>query len=216
MDDAYRNAIAVRDALGAKIRKLEQQLATMAADYDRAVQFISSWEHFAGLGGPRGDSTTTDSRDVTANPSKEFVADQALAVLEAAGVPLSRAQLYEALKNRDVTIVGKDPLVVFSTMLWRMRERIPFYKGRGYWFPDRPFPDGHMPTGDDLLGVPGISKSLYPNGVSDIRVDDEEQNFSVAVVRSGADWAAAFGGNDISAIESDTALEDEKEKDLIG
>ncbi|WP_340643984.1 hypothetical protein [Phenylobacterium sp.] len=141
MTDPYAAALAQKDALAAKINKLNQQLKIAQLDYERAAEFISSWEHFAGIAKDK-EGDTADS--AVANPSKESVADAAKEVLIEKGEPMYRAPLNAALEEKGIIIRGKDPLVVLSTMLWRMKDVVPFHKGVGYWPANTDAPAGYM------------------------------------------------------------------------
>lgn len=74
------------------------------------------------------------------NPPRQQVADAALSLIRAAGKPLGRQELYDELTAKGLVIHGKDPVMVFSTMLWRERSRIARLRGFGYWPADKPYP----------------------------------------------------------------------------
>lgn len=85
-------------------------------------------------------TTSNSQRKRIKNPEREKVVAAALGVIEEAGRPLSRQELYETLSERGLTITGKDPLMVFSTMLWRSKNRIVRLRGHGYWPTNRSYP----------------------------------------------------------------------------
>ena len=74
------------------------------------------------------------------NPKRAKIADDALALIAEVGRPIGRTELFEQLVARGMRLEGKNPLMVFSTMLWRERERIVRLRGFGYWPADKRFP----------------------------------------------------------------------------
>jgi hypothetical protein len=48
-----------------------------------------------------------------------------------------------------MTIQGQDPEAIFSTMMWRQRERVVNQKGFGYWPANRPYAPAHSAPGDN-------------------------------------------------------------------
>lgn len=83
--------------------------------------------------GPQTDSQTVKKR-TTGNSKKEEVAGAARQLLEDAGRPLSRAEMYPLLIEQGLRIAGSNPEMVLSTMLWRAGEAagIVRLKGGGY------------------------------------------------------------------------------------
>lgn len=160
-DAALRNAEARRDTLAAQINTALQQVEEWRKDLRRTEAFITDWHTFAGTeaGPDSGDTETPKSLyrwDPPAgrNSSKEIVAGAAREIIKARGEPVSRTNLYEALIERGLRINGKEPLVVLSTMLWRMRDAVARVKGGGYWLAEVPYePAGYIPG---QLSVHGI------------------------------------------------------------
>ena len=57
-----------------------------------------------------------------------------------------RDKLYDLLKGIGLEVKGADPLVTLSTMLWRMRDKIIHFQGKGYWPQHKPYPPtGYVP-----------------------------------------------------------------------
>lgn len=73
------------------------------------------------------------------NPPKERVGDVVQEILQTEGKPISRETLFSMLPDHGIMLHGKDPQMVFSTMLWRMKERFVRLQGWGYWLTDKPF-----------------------------------------------------------------------------
>jgi hypothetical protein len=136
MDDAYRNAVAQRNAAQAEIANLKMDLAEAQKRFETAERFIQSWHEFAGVNAPPPTTRVPPSarrKEKPRNPSKEEVAQMAVRVLLSKGRPLSRIELFEALKDEGLVLHGQDPIVVLSTMLWRTKHIVSFVKGTGYW-----------------------------------------------------------------------------------
>ncbi|MGO9945198.1 MAG: hypothetical protein ACLPIC_20945 [Rhodoblastus sp.] len=179
-DVALQNAIALRDELTAacgdlaqKIADLSSQKADTESRLTKVSAFISDWYAYAGGKSPdvKVDLNALSPADfgihdddkkhvtrVAGNPKKELVAAEALEIIRQSGRPIPRAELYEALKGRGVIVNGNDPLVTFSTMLWRMKPVIMHLQGFGYWDPALPYADADYapenaitPSDDDLF-----------------------------------------------------------------
>lgn len=74
------------------------------------------------------------------NPKPEDVVLAAVDVIRAAGRPLSRRQIYDALKERGMEVRGVDAVKTLGTMLWRSGQgMLQQIEGYGYW-----------PTGDTV------------------------------------------------------------------
>ena len=67
------------------------------------------------------------------NPPNPVVVSGAINVLREAGRPMTRRELYLALKDRGVVVHGKDPVKTVGTILWRARDQLVSHEGRGYW-----------------------------------------------------------------------------------
>ena len=167
--------MARRNELASEIDKLNQRLGDLQAEADVIDAWLDMWRHFASSSAapPRdSDESTAHSAGVdavssdnpvdseklertrtTGNPKKEIVAEEARKLIQEAGEPLSRADLYKRLCDRGIVIEGKDPEQVLSTMLWRTRNVVPIIRipGGGYW----------------LAGVPHEASDYHPTQTSD-------------------------------------------------
>lgn len=137
MDDlALKNALGRKGELTAEIDELQKKLAELKRDLARTDQFISDWNVFAGLAKAESAPAATSSK--AQNPERALVGDRAATALQVAGHPLSRSELFDALSKMGLSITGKDPQMVLSTMMWRMQDRFVRIPGFGYWFRDQP------------------------------------------------------------------------------
>ncbi|WP_375598313.1 hypothetical protein [Devosia sp. Naph2] len=79
------------------------------------------------------------------NPKKEEVAKVAREIIEEAGHPLNRGDLFQRLQSKGIDLQGANPQMVLSTMLWRAGEKAGIVRlkrsGGGYWLKERPWPD---------------------------------------------------------------------------
>lgn len=141
MDQPYRNAVAQRDKAIEQIRRLKQRLNVAQEQLAVAENFIKGWEIFSGSFTGSSSDEPLPNVEQPKNPTKESVAEQAIQVIRENGRPMSRAEVYDALTARGVVIHGKDPRVVLSTMLWRMKAIVPFIPDVGYWPAGDPLPD---------------------------------------------------------------------------
>lgn len=144
-DKALQNAKTHKDQLVKERHGLNERLLELDREIGRVDQFISDWHAFAGglavISGENVSGETTNEpeqkdrtqKKTTGNSPKEEVADAAREIILERGAPIMRDELYGLLTERGLTIHGKDPMMVLSTMLWRMKDRVVRLKGGGYW-----------------------------------------------------------------------------------
>jgi len=169
-DRALDNAIARRDGLAALINSAQQQIDEWRRELRRAESFIAEWHAFAereepphheDFEHPVPEAPPSRSEDdygavrkrTTGNSKKEEVASAARAFIEETGAPVSRDDLFKQMIAEGLTIEGTDPIMVMTTMLWRMRDKaaIVRLKNGGYWLKERPYePAGYYPN--DIFG----------------------------------------------------------------
>lgn len=161
-DAAIQNAQTRRGALAAQINSLQQQLEAARRELAVVDEFIARWHSFAVLDGsepiipaaiPVDKSKPGKRRPV--NPSREAVGDVVEALLRERGAPSSRASLFAALPERGIVIEGSDPAMVFSTMLWRMKDRFERIPKLGYWIKGEPVPGSPNAMARDLTDLLG-------------------------------------------------------------
>jgi hypothetical protein len=143
-DIALENAEKARDALAAEINSLQQQIESKRKELERVKSFIDDYMAFSAGGlkfefGPPPQPKAKKGKK-TSNPDRQLVGEYAEAILRGTDRPMLREDLFASLKQRGVEITGKDPLMVFSTMMWRMRDRFVRLQGQGYWLANEPCP----------------------------------------------------------------------------
>lgn len=158
-DTALQNALDRRGMLSSQISSLQQQLTVLQKELKIVDEFVARWHTFAVLGENepliQADDTVDNSdteRKRPVNPPREEVGDVVESLLREWGRPASRARLFAELSSHGIIIQGANPEMVFSTMLWRMKDRFERVKGRGYWLKGEPIPAEAHDDLRDLLG----------------------------------------------------------------
>lgn len=179
-DRVLWNATAKQERLQAKVQTLESALVRRRAELQSITDWIATYHEFAGTGSgqsartvsePSGyetrsssekDDPSVERRRTVRNPRKEVVASIAREIIEEAGRPISRTDLFAALANRGVHINGREPEQVLSTMLWRtQKQRGPVVrlKTGGYWIANRAdVESGYIPGGSNVDAVEGATR----------------------------------------------------------
>ena len=143
-DTALENAERRRDDLAAEINGLQQQVEAKRKELDRVKQWIDDYIAFSSgtlefeLSAPEPAKAKKGKK--SANKDRQIIGDYVETILDEVRRPMSRDELFDALKTRGEEIVGKDPMMVFSTMMWRMQDRFVRLPGFGYWLADKPWP----------------------------------------------------------------------------
>jgi hypothetical protein len=147
-----------REELEERIQRLRGDLALTSgaiaraeADLYRLEGRISLLREHGGAaaGGRHKKRTKRAILPRVENPNRAIVADMALGLIREIGRPLPRSELFQALSSRGLRLEGKDPLMIFSTMLWRERARIIRLNGFGYWPTGEAFPPAGYTPGDE-------------------------------------------------------------------
>lgn len=144
-DRALENAEIKRNQLLERKRALREQIGSVDRQLSAVEVFIANWHEFANTDpeSPVDNATVMNeniagttqavSRKAKGNSRKEDVAAAAREAILERGAPIMRDELFELLTERGLIIQGKDPKMVLSTMLWRMRAKIVRLKSGGYW-----------------------------------------------------------------------------------
>ena len=168
-DRALANAEKVRDELADKINKTNQRLELMRKELASVEKFISDWHRFADSDLDSGQDSNWKTSYPQAginsapldgvwvplpppfplppppgtpprkNPDKAEVGKVAKVIIYAAQKPVPRTELFQALAERGIRIHGKDPEMVLSTMMWRMKEDFVRLPHHGYWIKSLPW-----------------------------------------------------------------------------
>jgi hypothetical protein len=166
-DKALQNAEAKRNQLLERKKALRVEMDSVDLQLSVTEVFIANWHEFASADpeSPVENLTVTNEniagttqavkRKTTRNSKKEDVAEAAREIALERGAPIMRDELYDLLTARGLVIEGKDPQMVLSTMLWRVRDKVARVKGGGYWPADIPNAEvGYDPsTAQEMDGV---------------------------------------------------------------
>lgn len=103
------------------------------------------------------------------NPTRVAVAE----LLEEAGGPLETRDLLPKVRERGIDVGGKDPVATLSARLSNS-DQFKNRRGVGWWFSDRPLPQGgHLlgsdseATANDLGGLPAAASVSNQGGSED-------------------------------------------------
>jgi len=134
-----KNAIDEIAKLEADAETIRNRQAQIRAEIDKLNSFIAIWYEMAGQQPPESAELRVNSVDTDArrsrprNPDRTYVANMAVSIIRDAGRPLSRRELFDQLSQQGISIQGKDPEMVLSTMLWREKNIIQRIPSEGYW-----------------------------------------------------------------------------------
>ena len=150
-DKARANAELAKERLVLRLEAVEAEAADLREQLARVNEVLATFLRYETLDPakpiPAVGPGTGQSANGRKNSKRQAVVDAAIAAIEKAGRPLKRRELFEEVKRAGLVVNGKDPLVVFSTMLWREQDRIVRLDGYGYWPIDKPFaPSGYSPS----------------------------------------------------------------------
>lgn len=148
MSDLFTQAVARRSQIMHQLQELRQEARKLEKEMAELDGFLATWRKLSGTSGEQ--STQAESTPVEyvpvilpapkppVNPPREKIGDAAEAILKERGRPMTRTDLFNEIKRRGLEIHGKDPEMVFSTMLWRMQDRFVRLPKFGYWLKKEP------------------------------------------------------------------------------
>ncbi len=149
---AQENAEKARGRIMARLKELDAEADTLRGQLESVNAFLATLKEYEGLN-PEDELPRAPIQQRSAprkrpnNPPREEVAAAVLEILADSDKPIPRSELFEEVQKKGFDIQGKDPEVVFSTMLWRERDRIVRIGKYGYWPADKPYaPAGYVPN----------------------------------------------------------------------
>lgn len=153
-DRAISNAESLKKQLLERKKALQAELLGIDDQLGRIDRFLKDWRLFSdanqlGLDhipvntefdreNKEGSTHTGVRRSRPKNSPKEEVAEAAREFIRERGVPIMRDDLFDLLTAHGFNIQGKDPRMVLSTMLWRMKDKVVRLKSGGYWLAEVP------------------------------------------------------------------------------
>lgn len=153
-DAGRRNAEILRSRIVARMEQVSAEAADLQAQLENVDAFLDMLSQYEALqmSGDEGveqekQLPPVENRIVAAakgrkrpkNPDRETVVQLAYELIDLQGRPMGRAELFEQLANQGVVILGKDPEMVLSTMLWRSKDKIVRLDKFGYWMADKEY-----------------------------------------------------------------------------
>ncbi|PPJ48116.1 hypothetical protein C0075_21725 [Rhizobium sp. KAs_5_22] len=134
-DKVLKNAVARKKSLIDRRLALHDEITQIDQQIGEVESFIKTWHMFSEQEGDelllsaaekqnKDETTESPNNRIVSNSRKEDVAEASREIIRRSGHPLRREELYEALIAKGLTINGKDPLNVLTTMLWRMQHRV--------------------------------------------------------------------------------------------
>jgi hypothetical protein len=172
-DTAVEYARRKREELAERINRAQQELDECRPRLTRIERFLADYAAFAAGREPSDSPSGNIIAEALAsrtkskhNSPKEDVAKKARSLIERAGKPISRTDLYRELVDWGLTIEGGDPEGVMNTMLWRTRDDVGVIHLRnvGYWLKERKWePASYEPELDSIMGV----EDDAPEGIDD-------------------------------------------------
>ncbi|MGP4752109.1 hypothetical protein [Agrobacterium pusense] len=175
-DIALKNAETKKKQLVGRRIALHQEIALLDEQIGKIDSFIQDWHLFAETPTELSTGQFSDSpvvaeeslepspKRTTGNSRKEDVADAAYEIIFEREHPVSRDELLNEVTKKGMVIEGKDRAGVFTTMMWRMRDRIVKLESGGYWLADVEYPpENYFPPQNidfhDVLGSPTSQSS---------------------------------------------------------
>ena len=152
-NQAKANAEEARERIQNRLQQIEAEAKALRDQLVSVNAFLETFSAFESLrpddpipAATMATKVSSPSRARPSNPPREKVAEAALKAIREAGRPLQRTELFEAVAKQGLVITGKDPEVVFSTMMWREQWRIAKLPKLGYWDVHMPYePEGYDP-----------------------------------------------------------------------
>lgn len=132
-----KNAKLLKNKLQSMILTREKEVKSLLKQYNEIVNFIDSF--------PQMNVNNVDKKEqkeiktkTKPNSDKREVAVGAYKLVKMRGEPIKRDELYDLLIAQGYVIEGKNPQMILSTMLWRVKDSgLIRLNGGGYWIKDQ-------------------------------------------------------------------------------
>jgi hypothetical protein len=144
-DAAIEKARQRREELADKINAHNQALEGFRRELSDVDAFIRAWHMYAGdgQGDPQNENKAEPAegkKPKATNLPKQIIGAHVESFLRLRGRPALRKEIMAHLREQGITIHGRDPDMVLSTMLWRMPARFQRVQPHGYWLANGPSP----------------------------------------------------------------------------
>lgn len=151
MDDAIAKALKRREELAAEIEKIDRYVALHRELFGTESEQTEPEKAV--------DKDVNRRRRGAVRPSD--VADAAERILAAAGRPMARGELAEALTAAGIELAGEDKPRYLGTILWRHRDRFENIEGEGYWLRHKSPPNDALRELNALVGQDDPFKTVF-------------------------------------------------------
>lgn len=115
----------------------ERELKELLKQYNEIVHLIDGFTQLNVNNGDKSEQKEIKTK-TKPNSDKREVAVGAYKLVKMRGEPIKRDELYDLLIAQGYVIEGKNPQMILSTMLWRVKDSgLIRLNGGGYWIKDQ-------------------------------------------------------------------------------
>lgn len=128
------------------IHTRQEEIKALQKQYNEIEQFIDCYPHSLVENGDK-QVQKENKKKTKPNSNKENVASAAYKLVKMRGEPIKRNDLYDLLIEQGLVIDGKNPQMILSTMLWRVKDSgLIRLNGGGYWLKNEKYaPANYLP-----------------------------------------------------------------------
>ena len=135
--DQLKFAKTLKKTIGDMVKAKEKELRELREQYIELEFFIDGYMN-SYESKVEQNKNKVKTKEVVDNSSKEAVAEAAYKLVKMRGDRIMRDELYDLLIEQGIVINGKNPKMILSTMLWRVKpSKLVRLKGGGYWLKDK-------------------------------------------------------------------------------
>lgn len=141
-----KSAKALKKIVLSMIITRERELGDLRKQYNELENFIDSFPQKNVNVGDKVEQKAIKSK-TKPNSDKKEVAAGAYKLVKMRGEPIKRDELYDLLIAQGYVIEGKNPQMILSTMLWRVKDSgLIRLNGGGYWIKEQRYePANYFP-----------------------------------------------------------------------
>lgn len=146
--DVLKSLQSKRASLHSEITKLDEMITQLEGLDDTVLEVsVDVGTGIFGMSATDMEGESSARVEIPATATPEEVALLSAEVIEAAAKPLTRGEIVARLRERGVSLAGKNVNKNLGTILWRNRHRFVQIDKLGYWLADKPL-DGIYEPGD--------------------------------------------------------------------
>lgn len=141
-----KTAKILKNSIQSMIVSREKELKELLKQYNEVCYLIDSFPQMNVNSGDKQEQKVSKLK-TKSNSDKKDVADGAYKLVKMRGEPIKRDELYDLLIAQGYVIEGRNPQMVLSTMLWRVKDSgLIRLNGGGYWIKEQRYePAGYFP-----------------------------------------------------------------------